>query len=240
MALGQRKEKKIEAATIKNYYKVVKAFCLLHRINLERPRIKRYIGKVKKIANDRAPSLDEMKTWMEYDDRRIKLVILVMSSCGMRVGAWSYLQWKHVKPIARDGQIIAAKLTVYAGEGEEEYITFITPEAYESLDKWMKLREQHGEKINQDSYLMRDTWAWDYGIGAANPQNKTVTVHAVKKLLNKSLWEQGIRTKPQTSNGANRYEFKTTHGLRKWFKTRAEQAGMKLINVELLMGHSVG
>ena len=104
----------------------------------------------------------------------------------------------------------------------------------------MKLREQHGEKINQDSYLMRDTWAWDYGIGAANPQNKTVTVHAVKKLLNKSLWEQGIRTKPQTSNGANRYEFKTTHGLRKWFKTRAEQAGMKPINVELLMGHSVG
>jgi hypothetical protein len=78
MALGQRKEKKIEAATIKNYYKVVKAFCLLHRINLEWPRIKRYIGKVKKIANDRAPSLDEMKTWMEYDDRRIKLVILVM------------------------------------------------------------------------------------------------------------------------------------------------------------------
>jgi hypothetical protein len=64
--------------------------------------------------------------------------------------------------------------------------------------------------------------------------------HAIKKLLNIPLWEQGIRTKPQSSHGANRYEFKAAHGLRKWFKTRTEQAGMKPINVELLMGHSLG
>jgi integrase len=36
-----------------------------------------------------------------------------------------------------------------------------------------------------------------------------------------------------------RHEF-SVHGFRKYFKTRAEQSGMKPINVEILMGHSVG
>jgi hypothetical protein len=36
-----------------------------------------------------------------------------------------------------------------------------------------------------------------------------------------------------------RQEF-SVHGFRKYFKTRAEQSGMKPINVEILMGHSVG
>lgn|GEM_PF-6071556 len=30
------------------------------------------------------------------------------------------------------------------------------------------------------------------------------------------------------------------HGFRKYFKARAEQSGMKPINIEMLMGHSIG
>ena len=32
----------------------------------------------------------------------------------------------------------------------------------------------------------------------------------------------------------------TRHGFRKWFKTQSEISGMKPINVEILIGHSVG
>ncbi len=42
------------------------------------------------------------------------------------------------------------------------------------------------------------------------------------------------------TNGKKRHEFKTDHGFRKWFKTQSEISGMKPINVEKLMGHSVG
>jgi hypothetical protein len=61
-----------------------------------------------------------------------------MASVGFRLGTWDYLQWKHVSPIiskdenAKDGEIIAAKLVIYADE-PEEYCTFITPEVYNSL-----------------------------------------------------------------------------------------------------------
>jgi hypothetical protein len=60
----------------------------------------------------------------------------------------------------------------------------------------------------------------------------------IKRLLEDALWAQGLRRKSDLRR--NRYEFQTNHGLRKWFKTRCEQSGMKSINIETLMGHSIG
>ena len=53
-----------------------------------------------------------------------------------------------------------------------------------------------------------------------------------------ALWSQGIRKPLET--GKKRHEFQADHGYRKWFKTQCEVAGMKSINIELLMGHSIG
>jgi hypothetical protein len=39
--------------------------------------------------------------------------------------------------------------------------------------------------------------------------------------------------------GKKRHEFQTDYGFRKWFKTQCEMAGMKSINIEKLMGHSL-
>ena len=62
-----------------------------------------------------------------------------MASSGIRLGAWDYLRWGNIKPIERDGKVVAAKIIVYAGD-EEEYFTFITSEAYSELEKWMTYR----------------------------------------------------------------------------------------------------
>ncbi len=48
-----------------------------------------------------------------------------MSSSGIRLGAWDFLKWGHIRPIERAGDIVAAKVIVYAGE-DEEYFTFIS------------------------------------------------------------------------------------------------------------------
>ena len=65
-----------------------------------------------------------------------------MTSSGIRLGAWNYLKWGHIRPIEKDGkEVVAAKIIVYAEE-DEEYFTFISKEAYHSLKEWMKYREE--------------------------------------------------------------------------------------------------
>jgi hypothetical protein len=48
----------------------------------------------------------------------------------------------------KDGEVIAAKVIIYADEAEE-YYTFITPEAYYALKDWMDFRASYGEKITE-------------------------------------------------------------------------------------------
>ena len=155
VALGQ-----ISPGTITNYYKATKLFI---EMNTDTPiinwkRISRGLPRGRKAANDRAPTLEELRKLSEYPDRRIKPIIYVMASSGIRLGAWDYLQWKHVSPIKNDkNEIIAAKLQIYPGD-PEEYFCFIVPVAYNSLLDWMNYRVKHGEKISDDSWLMRDLW----------------------------------------------------------------------------------
>ena len=112
----------------------------------------------KSAANDRAPTLEEIQKLVEYPDRRLRSIIYTMVSSGIRIGAWDFLLWKHVTPIHNEqGEVIAAKLLVYPGD-QEEYYTFVTPEAYIALKEWMDFRSSYGEKITGESWLMRDLW----------------------------------------------------------------------------------
>jgi hypothetical protein len=121
-------------------------------------KISRGVPRGRHAANDRAPTREEIQRLFEYPDRRIKPIVYAMISSGIRIGAWDFLKWKHAKPFhSENGEIVAAKLIVYAQEADE-YYSFITPEAYVSLKEWMDFRASYGEKITDDSWLMRDIW----------------------------------------------------------------------------------
>ena len=194
--------RKIElaAGTLKNYYRAAKLFCEMNDLTLNWKRISKGLPKAKNASNDRAPTIEEIRKLVEYPDRRIKPIVYAMGSGGFRLGGWDYLQWKHVFPItpenAKDSEVIAAKLVIYADE-PEEYNTFITPEAYYALKDWMEFRASYGEKLTGESWLMRDLWQttnMNYGAkwGLATNPKKLQSI-AVKRLLDRALWEQGIR-----------------------------------------------
>jgi integrase len=230
--------KEITAGTIRNYVKSIKLFCQMADISIPWEKITRGIPKGRRYANDRAPTLDEIKKMCEYPDRRIKPLIYTMVSSGIRVGAWDYLRWGNIQPIEIDGKIVASRMIVYAGE-DDSYITYITPSAYRELAEWMKYREESGEIITDNSWVMRDLWDTRVKISKGLVTiPKKLTAIGVKRLMERAIWAQGLRQKLEA--GKKRHPFPTNHSLRKYFKTRCELAGMKPINIENLMGHSTG
>jgi hypothetical protein len=235
------KREEISESTISNYYKATKLFCEMNDLAVGWKKIARGLPVGRRAANDRAPTLEEIQKLVEYPDRRLKPIIYTMVSSGIRIGAWDYLLWKHVTPIHNEqGEVIAAKLLIYPGD-QEEYYTFITPEAYTALKDWMDFRASYGEKITGESWLMRDLWQTSnmkYGakFGLATSP-KRLKSSAIKRLIERALWEQGLRH--ILSPGRNRHEWKAAHGYRKYYKSHAEQA-MRPINVETTMGHDIG
>jgi hypothetical protein len=60
---------------------------------------------------------------------------------------------------------VACKLVVYENE-PDEYITFITPEAYKVIQDYIRFRRLYGETVGPSSPLLRDLFCT-----TGNPQN---------------------------------------------------------------------
>ena len=126
------KKKEISSGTLRNYIKAIKLFFIMNDILVNWDKIKMGMSTVNQTSNDRIPEISEINTLFGYHDIRLKPIVLTMLSSGIRVGAWDWLKWKHVIPIYRNKELLAAKLIVYGGE-HEQYFSFITNEAYHAL-----------------------------------------------------------------------------------------------------------
>ena len=91
--------KEIGPGTLINYIKAIKLFFKMNRIHIMWDMIKTIIPHEQTASDDRIPTINEIRKLVEYPDRRIKTIVLVMLSLGIRLGAWDYLKWKHIIPI---------------------------------------------------------------------------------------------------------------------------------------------
>lgn len=229
----------ITPGTLRNCYKPVKSFYEINDIHITWKKLTKGLPKSRKFSLDRSPTTEEIRKLVRYPDRRIKPIILVMSSSGIRVGAWDWLRWGDIETITKgDTEIIAAKMRVYAGEAEE-YNTFISAEAYDAVKQWMDFRAEYGEKIGPSSPLMRDLFKTvtmkpgsTRGMAAAPKRMKS---ESIRNMIRRAWNAEGL-IRPERADD----DFKSSHGFRKFYKTRCELAGMKPLNVETLMGHDVG
>jgi integrase len=235
--------REITGGTLRNYLKTIKTFCEINDLEIPWKKIMRGLPRVKRYADDRIPTDKEIQKLLEYPDRRIKAIVYTMASSGIRLGSWDYLKWGHIRPITDkedndEEAVITAKIVVYAEE-DEEYFTFISKEAYKGLKDWMNYRECSGELIDENSWLMRDLWDTRVAQGRGFvTKPKKLASSGIKRLIERAIWAQGLRKRPEF--GKKRHPFQAIHCFRKWFKTRCEIAGMKPINIEKLLAHSIG
>ena len=228
----------ITGATVGNSLKAIRLLLEMNDVvSLNWKKIRKVLPRARRYALDRIPTSEEIKEIYDAADIRGKALTLLLISSGVREGSIEGLTLKDYSPIEVDGKFVAGRLRVYAGD-PECYMTFISAEACYALDKYLQFRKEHGEMIEDTSPLFRDKFDAVKGYKNSNSELSekifSMSAPAVRQYYNRLLYSVGIRNQKK-----RRHEF-SVHGFRKWFKTKTEIAGMKPINIEILMGHSVG
>ena len=203
-------------STLKLRYSVIRSFLTYHDIQLNWVKIRKSLPKQRK-GNDRALRIEEIRVLFDNLDLRGKFILSLLASSGVRIGAFDYFKVRDVEPREEYGV-----LTVYRGEAEE-YTTFVSSECVDLFNQYMAERKRFGEDVKPESPLVRNR------VSAKNQPTTQIQSESLKNWLALEWKRRGIK------NG-----FKQTHGFRKLFKTALENAGMKTLFVEMLLGHDLG
>ena len=247
----ERRKSEVSGGTIRVTFASLKHFLEMNDADqaVNWARVSKFVPRARKTGGDRAPTTEEIRQMVQEADTRIRCIILMCASSGIRVGAFEGMCWGDITPIYKedgDGgtprQVRAARLVVYRGS-VEEYVTFVSPECYNSLMRYRRLREGIGEAITARSPLIRD--AWDNHRhrkrAAKDPKDaRPLAPRTIANMMGQFLRRVRLRDpslRLPAGGSGNHYEFKQVHGFRKYFKTSAERT-IKTIDVEKLMGHA--
>jgi integrase len=200
---------KVTGSTIRSLKESVKAFLIMNDLenSINWGKISKIMPHARKVGQDRAPTIEEIREILANSDLRLKTIVLLLLSSGMRVGSFDDLKWKDIKYVNVGGHKFA-KITIYRGE-PEQYTSFITPEAYYSLIEYRERRLNRGEKLSPESYLIGQERVLS---------DRPINSRTIKNLLINLLWKIGIRKTHKRIQ-----EFKAVHGFRKYFETNAKR-----------------
>lgn len=147
----------------------------------------------------------------------------------MRIGAVHTLKYGDLSPRqTKQGRVY--RIEVYSGSSDS-YYCYCNVETTQILDEYLKERTDAGEILRNDSPLIRNLYT---SISIKAPVKK-LSDPQIKYIVGRIVKLSGIKNTFQFTGEAKRGK-----GFREYYKTTAELAGMKPINVELTHGHSVG
>jgi integrase len=191
---------------------------------------------------DRPYTVDEIRKMLSVCHRaRDKVIILLLTSTGMRIGAIHSLKMRDLQPKetsaagsdsggAAAGGSKVYMVSVYSSFPSDTYVTPCSPECATAIDEYLEERTSRADEVlKADSPLIRNLY--DIKKRAVKPLTKPGVLY----LVNRIVKESGIKSAFQFKGEAKR-----ALGFRKFYKTQAEESGMKSINVEVAHGHSIG
>ena len=79
----------------RNYVKTMKLFCEMNEISIPWKRVTKGLPKARNYADDRSPTIEEIRKMIEYPDRRINAIVCTYGFLRHTVRSWDHLKWKH-------------------------------------------------------------------------------------------------------------------------------------------------
>ena len=232
----QLKEEGKNFRSIRNYLTPIISFYKINDIMLNSKKINKFMPTETRAKKNRGYEHEEVRKLLDITDERMRAVILLLVSCGCRIGAIPTL---HVRDIEISGDVY--KITIYENDAEE-YFSFITKEAYDAIQSYLQMRERFGEKLSPDSLLIREQFDIRDPFAITSP--KPVVARTLSNKIAQLAERAGIREKTILKEGQKPGSFRKSipqvHGLRKAFSTFALNSKMDIIKRRMLEGHSVG
>jgi integrase len=189
---------KARTGAIHNYVSMILAFYKINDIVLNTSKISKFMPEQRKVKKDRGYTHEEISKMLEISDERTRVIILLLSSTGMRIGAIPSLRIRNLQ----DNKII-----VYEND-KEEYFSFITPECKQAIDSYLDMRSRYGEKLNDESFLIREQFDIrdQFAIGKCRSISRETLQWKLKDITRRS----NVRSK----------QVPIAHGFRKFFTTQ--------------------
>lgn len=198
---GRRGE--ISVNSIRTYVQGVQSFLDFHDRALNWKKFYKYLPE-RMTTQLRAYTREEVKKMLDFADPRERVLVLIMSSGGVRRGAFETMKFGDIVPI---GQYGIGLLKVYSSSDRSRYVTLLTPEAMDAVETYKKWRQEKGEKITADSPLVRDKFdVFSKRRNMPEPLKPT----AVHKVILRLARTSGIVGEDLAPNHSFRYFFNTT------------------------------
>jgi integrase len=234
-------------------------FFSINDVILNRKKISKFIGEHQTKHEYRSYTADEISRLLSLQDERGTVIVLLMASTGMRVGAIPDLKLKHLKKMTIGGEhteTYVYKITVYANLPKSKYITFCTPECATAIDVYLEMRQRHGESsLKRDkngNWIPNDTPLIVRQFDKTRPHfiyhTKSIgPVTISKKIVVSKLLQLGIRNKVYSSESMSksqsakvRHNLHPCHSLRIFAVTQMQRSKLDKTIREMLIGYSTG
>ena len=227
-------EKQLSYGTVHTKLAGIFHFYTMNRINLNKVYVYKFLSGKKRVSKDTAYTRKQIQQILSVSDTRQKVIILLMASTGMRVGAIHSLKLSHLQSINVGSQHLY-KITVYDME-PEEYYTFTTFECAEAIDIYLEYRKRFNEKLTPEAPLIRNEFDKYFLEQARKP--KPISRHTILRLVDERIIQSGMKERiAKTGHKSLRHSVQRAHGFRKFIITQMIKAKMDYESREYLVGH---
>lgn len=199
-------------------------FFEMNDVLLNRRKIKRFLPEDNSTHDDRAYTHEEIQQILFQCDERSRMMVLLMASTGMRIGALDSLKIGHLSP--KIPEYNTYKIIVYAQSPKDRYYTFCTPECAQAIDIYLAYRQRFGDPLKQTAPLIREGFNITDKLQCAYP--RPVSYRGIVWIMTDLLKRVGFPT---------RGEVMRSHGLRKFAITQMIKARVEYGTREYLVDH---
>jgi len=128
-------------ATRSQYLAAIMTYYDLNEVILNKKKIYRYFGEEEKPIENRGYTREEIAKMLEVCDERVKALILILASTGVRIRAIVDLKLEDLTSIPNHD---IYRVKVYS-DSKQSYFGLITPETSKAINTYLSYRERYGE-----------------------------------------------------------------------------------------------